>query len=179
MDYMSRKVFLYIAASLDGFIAQPNDDLSFLKLVEKEGEDYGYADFIKEVDTVVVGRKTYDWVKKHVPDFGHTGKDCYVITRTERPPVGKTIFYTGEPQELISQLKQQSGKNIFVDGGAELVNSLLKHNLFDEYIISIIPVFTGAGVRLFKDDNFYRELKFVSAKSFDTGLVQLHYRSKD
>ena len=64
---MERKVILYIACSLDGYIAQPNDDLSFLSIVEKEGEDYGYADFIKKVDTVVLGRKTYDWIMKHVP----------------------------------------------------------------------------------------------------------------
>ena len=56
-----RTLTLYIAASLDGYIAKPGEDLSFLQLVEKEGEDYGYADFIKTVDTVILGRKTYDW----------------------------------------------------------------------------------------------------------------------
>lgn len=175
---MSRKVFMYIAASLDGFIAQPGDDLSFLKIVEKEGEDYGYADFIKNVDTVIVGRKTYDWVKKHVPEFGHTDKQCFVITRTERPATGKTIFYTGDLKELITRLKQQPGKNIFVDGGAEVVNELIKHDLFDEYIVSIIPVLTGGGVRLFKADNPFKILTLVSSQSFDTGLVQLHYQPK-
>lgn len=175
---MDRKVFLYIACSLDGFIAQPNNDLSFLKLVEKEGEDYGYADFIKDVDTVLVGRKTYDWVKLHAPDYDHSSRECYVITRTPKPQSGQTVFFTGNPSDLIDQLRKQPGKNIFVDGGAELANTLFKHNQFDEYIISIVPVFTGSGVRLFKDDNVFRELEFVSAKTFDTGLVQLHYRKK-
>ena len=59
-----RKLFIYIACSLDGYIAKPNDDLSFLDVAAKEGEDYGYADFISKIDTVIIGRKTYDWVMK-------------------------------------------------------------------------------------------------------------------
>ena len=59
---MSRKLFIYIATSLDGYIAKPNDDLDFLSIVEQEGEDYGYADFTKTIDTVILGRKTYDKV---------------------------------------------------------------------------------------------------------------------
>lgn len=79
-----RKLILYIASSLDGFIAKPNDDLSFLSIVHKEGEDYGYADFISTVDTVILGRKTYDWVLNHAA-FPHADKNAYVITSTERP----------------------------------------------------------------------------------------------
>lgn len=55
-----RKLSLFIATSLDGYIAKPNDDLSFLKLVEKEGQDYGYAAFVANIDTILIGRKTYD-----------------------------------------------------------------------------------------------------------------------
>jgi dihydrofolate reductase len=99
-----RKVILYIATSLDGYIAKPNDDLSFLSMVEKEGEDYGYTDFIKSVDTVVLGRKTYDWILSHVPDFIHADKDCYIITRTPRQSINKTNFYTGDLTELILRL---------------------------------------------------------------------------
>ncbi|HUW05943.1 MAG TPA: hypothetical protein VMW01_06765, partial [Williamwhitmania sp.] len=64
---LDRKVVLYIAASLDGYIAKPNDDLSFLSIVQKEGEDYGYAAFISTVDTVILGRKTYEWVMRQLP----------------------------------------------------------------------------------------------------------------
>ncbi|WP_414654766.1 dihydrofolate reductase family protein, partial [Flavobacterium sp. UBA4854] len=61
-----RKIKLFIAVSLDGYIAKPNDDLSFLKLVEKEGEDYGYEEFTSEIDTIIIGRKTYDYVLKEI-----------------------------------------------------------------------------------------------------------------
>lgn len=173
-----RKVILYIASSLDSYIAKPNDDLSFLSIVEKEGEDYGYDQFIQSVDTVIIGRKTYDWVMKYVPEFVHKDKDSFVITRTTKPSEGKIQFYTGDLKELVIRLKQKEGKNIFVDGGAEIVNELMKHHLIDEIILSIIPVILGEGIKLFKDGIPEEKLILESSKSFDTGLVQLHYRIK-
>ena len=175
-----RILSLFIATSLDGYIAQPNDDLSFLKSVEKEGEDYGYAEFTSTVDTIIVGRKTYDYVLKEIgPSHYDNGeREVYVITRTERPGSGKVKFYTGDLSELVQDLKSGKGKNIYCDGGAEIINELLKNDLVDEFIISIIPVLVGNGTRLFKDGRPEQELELLSAKSFDTGLTQLHYRRK-
>jgi dihydrofolate reductase len=172
---MDRKLALYIATSIDGYIAKPNDDLSFLSLVHKEGEDYGYEKFIASVDTVILGRKTYDWVMTQVPEFPHANKTTFVITRTSKPSIGNTNFYTGNIEDLVYQLKSKPGKNIFIDGGAEIVNELLKKQLIDEFIISIIPIVLGEGVRLFHDTNPEQQLKLTAVKHFDTGLVQLHY----
>lgn len=172
---MSRRTILYIACSLDGYIAKPNDDLSFLYLVQQENQDYGYADFVSTIDTVILGRKTYDWVMGQVPEFPHADKSTYVITRSARPSVGKTQFYTGNLKELILKLKKESGKNIFIDGGAEVVTTLLKEKLIDELIISYIPILLGAGTALFKEGRPEQLLKFVSVKSFDKGLVQVRY----
>lgn len=175
-----RKLSLFIAVSLDGYIAKPNDDLNFLKLVEKEGEDYGYTKFTDTIDTLIIGRRTYDYVLKEVGasfyDNGH--RDIYVITRTERPPVGRTIFYTGDLAELVKQLKARNGKNIYCDGGAEVIHELLKQDLIDELIISVIPILLGNGTRLFKDGRPEQQLELVNVKSFDTGLAQLHYNRK-
>lgn len=177
---MSRKVILYIASSLDGYIAKPNDDLSFLSVVQQDGEDYGYADFVKSVDTVILGRKTYDWVMTQVSEFPHAGKNSFIITRAARPNIGKINFYTGKLKDLISTLKAEQGKNIFIDGGAEIVNELLKENLIDEFIISVIPILVGNGTKLFKDGRPEQKLELVSTKQFDKGLMQLHYkRSKN
>ncbi len=175
-----RTLSVYIAASLDGYIAKPNDDLGFLKLVEKEGEDYGYAEFISTIDTIILGRKTYDWVLREIgaSHYDNGERDVYVITRTEKPDAGKTKFYTGDLTALIRQLKSGTGKNIYCDGGAEIINELLKNDLIDEFIISVIPVLVGNGIRLFKDGRPEQQLEFVSAKAFDTGLTQLHYRRK-
>ncbi|WP_031529856.1 dihydrofolate reductase family protein [Dyadobacter crusticola] len=171
-----RKLVLYIATSVDGYIAAPGDDLGFLAKVEKEGEDYGYREFIAEVDTVIVGRRTYDWVMQHVPEFSHADKESYIITRTPQESIGNTHFYTGDIGELVATLKAKEGKTIFCDGGAEVVHQLLTRGLIDEFVISIIPVFVGDGIRLFKDGRPGADLKLVEAKSFDSGLVQLRYR---
>jgi dihydrofolate reductase len=172
---MNRKLIVYISTSLDGFIAKPNDDLSFLSIVEHDGEDYGYNEFVNSVDTVLVGRKTFDWVMTQVPEFPHADKLTFVITRTKRASIGNTHFYTGSIPELVQSLKNESGKNIFCDGGAEIVNELLKENLIDELIISIVPILVGNGTRLFNDTRPELNLKLISSQQFEKGLVQLHY----
>lgn len=175
-----RTLSLFIATSLDGYIAKPNDDLSFLKLVEKEGEDYGYAAFTSTIDTIILGRKTYDWVLREIgtSHYDNGEREVYVVTRTKRPDVGKTKFYTGSLTELVQQLKNQNGKNIYCDGGSEIINELIKNDLIDEMIISVIPVLVGNGTRLFKDGRPEQQLELVNTKTFDTGLVQLHYKRK-
>ncbi|KDN54034.1 dihydrofolate reductase family protein [Flavobacterium seoulense] len=175
-----RKLALFIATSVDGYIAKPNDDLSFLKLVEKEGEDYGYAEFTATIDTIIIGRKTYDYVVKEigVSHYDNGQRDVYVITREQKPQVGRTTFYSGDLTELVNRLKQEKGKNIYCDGGAEIINELLQRDLIDELIISVIPILLGKGTRLFKDDRPEQLLEFVTAKTFDTGLTQLHYKRK-
>ncbi len=175
-----RKISLFIAASLDGYIARPNDDLSFLKLVEKEGEDYGYTEFTDTIDTLIIGRRTYDYVLKEIgpAHYDNGQRDVYVITRNERPQTGRTTFYTGNLTDLVNRLKSENGRNIYCDGGAEVINELLQNDLVDEFIISVIPVLLGDGIRLFKDGRPEQILEFISAKTFETGLTQLHYRRK-
>ena len=175
-----RKLSLFIAMSLDGYIAKPNDDLSFLKLVEKEDEDYGYTKFTGTIDTLIIGRRTYDYVLKEIgpAHYDNGQRDVYVITRTERLRAGRTIFYTGSIAGLVKRLKSENGKNIYCDGGAEIINELLKSDLVDEFIISVIPVLLGDGTRLFNSGRPEQTLEFVTAKTFDTGLVQLHYNRR-
>lgn len=175
-----RKLSLFIATSLDGYIAKPDDDLSFLKIVEKDGEDYGYTEFTANIDIIILGRKTYDYVLKEIGSshYDNGQRDVYVITRTEKPKVGRTTFYTGNLTDLVKQLKSENGKNIYCDGGAEIINELLQQDLIDEFIISVIPILVGNGIRLYKDNRPEQQLEFVSVKSFDTGLIQVHYKRK-
>ncbi|MDR6808129.1 dihydrofolate reductase [Dyadobacter sp. BE34] len=172
---MTRKVFVYIAASLDGYIAKHDDDLTFLSLVEQEGEDYGYAEFIDTIDTVIIGRKTYDKVQAMGIEYLRADKEYHIMTRTPRAQEGNVRFHTDDLKAFIEELKQKEGKHIFVDGGAEVVNQLMQMDLIDEYIVSLIPILLGDGIRLFKDGRPEQNLTFVSSKSFEKGLVQLHY----
>jgi dihydrofolate reductase len=168
-----RKVISNVAMSLDGYIAGSDGDISFLSKVEKDGEDYGYADFIKTIDTIIVGRKTYDKILSigfKYPD----DKEVFIITREEKPDQEGLKFYSGSLKSLVSELKTKEGTNIFCDGGSEIINQLLKDNLIDEFIISVIPVILGDGIPLFKK-NPQIDLKLINCQKFDTGLVQMHF----
>jgi dihydrofolate reductase len=171
-----RKVIVYIAVSLDGYIARKDGDIDWLSAVNSKDEDYGYSEFLKNVDTVIIGRKTYDKVLSFGIGYPHGKFKNYIITRKKRRSSDNIEFYNGNMRKLISSLKKEKGKNVFVDGGAEIVNLFMKHNLIDEFIISVIPVFLGNGIRLFKNKRPEVKLKLESCKSFSSGLAQLHYK---
>lgn len=172
---MAKKLILYIASSLDGFIAGPGDDLSFLDAVQREGEDYGYTHFMESIDTVIMGRRTFDWVFQQIGGVPHADKTTYVITRTHRSDIGKTSFFTGDLVTLVNQLKAGTGGHIFCDGGASIVYELLFHDLIDEIILSIIPTLLGDGTRLFENGRNPLSLQLLSARTYASGLCQLHY----
>ncbi len=171
-----RKVFLYISMSLDGFIADENDDLSFLSMVDSEGEDYGYFDFVKNIDTYIVGRKTYEVILGLVGEFPQAKMyNCYVITRQNIPNQKNITFYNGNISDLIQSIRQSNGKHIYCDGGGEIVKLLMDNQLIDNFIISIIPTILGNGKRLFIGNTKPSNLKLINTKTFEKGLVQLHY----
>jgi dihydrofolate reductase len=172
---LSRKCILFVAMSLDGFIASSNDSLDFLKSIEKEGEDYGYKEFMDTIDTVVMGRRTYEKVMTLVPAFPHAHLRSYIITKNPKPTEGNMHFYSGNLSELIYSLKTQQGKDIFIDGGAILANSLFEINAIDEIVVSIVPFLLGDGVSLFQNSLQNKKIELKSCKHYSTGLVQLHY----
>lgn len=174
-DTSSRKLILYIACSLDGYIAGPGDDLGFLESVQEEGEDYGYEDFISGIDTVIMGRRTYEWVQAQGVKDPHPGRELIVLTTKTWEKEGNISFFSGNLQQLVEELKSLPGQDILCDGGSITVKQLLEHKLFDEIIISIIPVTLGGGIPLFLPDIPQLELKLLNSKSFTSGLVQLHY----
>ncbi len=111
-----------------------------------QGEDYGYADFVKTVDTVIIGRKTYDKVLAMGFEYPHVDKDVYIITRTARPAIGNLKFYTDDLAQLVNNLKEQSGKNIYCDGGSEVANELMKNKLIN-INSKYIRIFNGTRVK--------------------------------
>ena len=163
--------------SLDGYIAKPDDSLDFLSLVENEGEDYGYANFMDSIDTVIIGRRTYDKISSLGITSPHGNKKTYVITHKPNPKLENTIFYNGELKSLVERLKSKQGLDIYCDGGAQVVTELLKNHLIDEFYISVIPVLLGDGIKLFQYNETASNLQLISAKSFEKGLVQLHYKT--
>jgi len=175
MKQNTRKVILYIAMSLDGYIASVDGDFSFLSVVDQEGEDYGYSEFHETVDTIILGRKTYDQVLSMGYELPYPDKDVFVLTQLSRQDFGKVKFYSGSISDLIAGLRNKEGKHIYCDGGAETVHRLLQEDLIDELIISVIPVLLGDGIPLFKKGFPEKRLKLIKATSYEKGLVRMHY----
>jgi dihydrofolate reductase len=174
-----KKLISNVAMSLDGYISKLDGDITFLSIVEKEGEDYGYSEFIKTIDTIIVDRKTYDKILSIGFEYPND-KDVYVITHNKRPDNGRIKFYSRSLTRLISDLRIKKGKDIFCDGGSEIINQLLSESLFDEFIISVIPIIMGEGIPLFRSKETKMNLRLIDCKTFDSGLVQLRYiKDKD
>ncbi len=162
--------------SLDGFIATKDDNLDWMDVVIMEGEDFGYADFTANVDTYIIGRKTYDWVLDKVGEFPQAKQfDCYILTRSKGEKRDGVTFYNGSLPELIRSIKAKPGKDIYCDGGGEIVKLFMENDLIDTYIISIIPVVLGDGKRLFHGGIPGFSLSAKPPKYFESGLVQLRY----
>ena len=164
--------------SADGYIATPDGDLSWLAAVERPGEDYGYHEFVSTVDTVIMGRKTYDKVLSFGIEFPHKGRKCYVWSQSRSGSDENVTYVNGPLSTLIAELKGAEGKDIFIDGGAELVHQLMTEGLIDRYIISLIPVFIGGGIPLFKNGRPEQHLSLMRSMAYTSGLVQLWYEPK-
>lgn len=171
-----RKLYLFIAMSLDGHIAAPDGDISFLPPIDPEGEDYGYAGFIEKVDTVILGRKTYDKILSMNVQAPYGQRTVYVLTHSPKEPEGNLQYYSGNLKELITRLRNEPGRNIYCDGGADTIHQLLEEDLIDEMIISIIPVLLGEGIALFKGGLQEKKLSLLTVSAYENGLVKLHYQ---
>ncbi|TWT24876.1 dihydrofolate reductase family protein [Planomicrobium sp. CPCC 101110] len=172
-----RRIVCYIAISLDGYIATEDDSLEWLFKVEGEG-DAGYGEFIKTIDTVVMGRRTYDWVmeaeggKDPYPD-----KECYVFSTTEHGRKENVKYTDEEILPFAERLRREPGKDIWVVGGGSLLHGFLKEKLIDEFIISIAPTLIGKGIPLFQELDFQIDYRLKSVRQFGQ-FAQLHYELK-
>jgi dihydrofolate reductase len=173
-----KKFVLYIAMSIDGYIAKHDDDISWLSIVEREGEDYGYHDFIQSVDTVILGRKTYAKVMSMTDEFPHKHKKTYILSRTPKANEGNIEYYNGDIAALLEKIRKENTMQgiVFCDGGADIVQQCLQTHLFDTIIISIIPILLGGGIHLFSSEYPLQRMELVRSATFPSGLVQVWYK---
>jgi len=174
---MTVKISVYIAVSLDGFIARKNGDLDWLPAGEEGGEDFGYGEFMSTVDYIVMGRNTFE----KVLTFGGWHYDKKVIVLTSRDLTipselaDKAEVLHLSPRELIHEMERRGAKNIYLDGGVT-IQRFLRESLVDEMIITTIPILLGEGLPLFgKLDNDVK-LELVKSESFKNGFVQNKYK---
>jgi dihydrofolate reductase len=166
-----RKIILFIASSLDGYIARTSGAVDWLFT----NQDYGYADFLAGVDTILMGRRTYEQVLSF-GEFPYKGIQCFVFSRTRGGERDEYVtFISDNIESFIEGLKNSTGKNIWLVGGLEVIQYFIIHDLIDEFVISVHPIVLGDGIPLFRAPLPMRILSFKKCWAFDTGLVQLTY----
>ncbi len=176
-----RKVIVYIATSLDGYIADVNGGVGWLTGDGSESENVGsYPEFIKSVDTVILGHKTYHQIVTELsPEvWVYADMTSYVMTHKKLDDKQGIFFTDIDLKQLIKKLKSEGGKDIWICGGASLVNACVEQDLADEYTISIIPTILGGGTRLFGDHKIEKPLKLKSSVTYN-GIVESTYVKRD
>ena len=161
-----RKIILYIATSLDGFIADTKGQIDWLgeNSIAKEA-DTSYEDFYQSVDTVIMGRTTYDQVTQILSpdDYPYKDSQSYVITSREGDNKKDVTFTDESVVTLVKKLKETDGGDVFIIGGASIINPLIQENLIDEYQLAIIPTILGEGIPLFSSSNNQVKLTAINA----------------
>jgi len=168
-----RKIKLFIASSLDGYIAREDGNIDWLP----QSGNSGYDEFYKTIDTVIMGRKTYEQILTF-GKYPYEGQKSYVITKNTEIKKDGNIEFVFETEKLVKELLSSSGKDVWLVGGADLISTFLNFDLIDDIILSIIPIVLGKGIPLFK--NIQKEIKFELVKTTEYNeLVELYYTRRN
>lgn len=169
-----RPAILYVATSLDGAIARRDDGLDWLP-TPSAGQDYGYADFLARIDTLVMGRRTFD-VTRSFGEWPYAGRRTIVLSRT---PPGATVadveFSADDPATVLRRLRAEPGRGIWLVGGGESLRPIFAAGLVDEIILTLVPVVLGDGRPLFLPQDRPLPLRLLGSTPYPDGLVQLRY----
>ena len=168
---------LYIAQSLDGYIAGPGDSLSFLDNMDPEpGEDYGYEGFIKDISHIYMGRRTYEAILNMNVPWPYEAQHCHVVsTKASLPLASKNLTIGGLPNPHTLPGLGSPDVHAWVCGGGQLIRWFLENKAIDHLEISTIPVLLGEGARLFPEGSYHHNLKLVDVTSFQKGIVHARY----
>ncbi|MCB2220870.1 MAG: dihydrofolate reductase family protein [Bacteroidetes bacterium] len=175
-----RKIILYIAQSLDGYIAKSDGDVSWLEQIPNPDQsDYGYRAFYDTIDTTLMGRKTFDQICSFDIPFPYADKTNYVFTHHPNHGTKEPVnFVSKNPLNLINNLKKTKGKNIWLVGGSQLNTFFLKHQLIDALRLFIMPVVLGSGIPLFHSLKQPASFELIDQQRFSSGVVELIYQLK-
>jgi len=174
-----RKVILFIAMSLDGYIADSNGGVGWLNGQDSDSENLDvYSEFVKEIDTILMGWNTYYQIVTELSptEWVYSDFTTYVITHNEGKATDEIRFTNENPIDLLTKLKSETGKNIWICGGANLVQQVIRSDLIDQYYISVIPTLLGSGIRLFGSMEKEIKLKLLRTQTYNgiTDLVYTH-----
>jgi dihydrofolate reductase len=172
---MERKIILYIAMTLDGYIADSNDDLSFLDAYNLYPEiQTSYNQLMLEVDTLLMGIRTYDVVHQMDDQWAYPNHMTYVFTSKKQKDEDHIQFISPHLETFVHQMKKLPGKDIWLVGGGRLIQPFIEKNFIDEYRITIIPKLLGHGIKLFHEQQNLISLKYERT-AYLKDLVMLTY----
>jgi dihydrofolate reductase len=170
-----RKFIAYYAVSADGFICRSDGSVDWLERPTPKGF-YGIAKFNASIDTVVMGRKTYDFAMAHGGVPSSKGTKNYLFSTTVKDVPKNVELVTEDVATFAERLRSAKGKNIWLLGGAALWDSFLDAGALDELMMFVIPVLIGEGIPALNAKRRTQELELVETKAFEDGVVKLHYR---
>jgi len=171
-------VVLYIATSIDGFIARPDGNLDWLtSFPQPKSGDYGYNDLLNNISIIVMGRKTYDEIIAFGIEWPYAENNTYVVTKNKsyKTTTPNTYALNENLGSFIKNQKIKSEKDIWLVGGGSLVTAFINENLLDKMIISKVPIVLGEGIPLFAHKPKETSWKLKNTQVFETGLVNLTY----
>ena len=170
------RVVVYIATSLDGFIARKDDDISWRDRFSTDSEDYGYEDFMKNIGTAVMGARTYEQSIIH-PERLLTGLKNYILTSRPLPPAAgiDAESWNGPLTDLEKKIRNESEQDVYVVGGGQVVSRFLNEDLIDEINQFIVPTILTDGIPLYTGLRKEVSLKLIDSMPYDTGIVKLRY----
>lgn len=175
-----KKIKLYIAASLDGYIARSDGELDWLlKYPMPTGTEYGYKDLMDSIDVVIMGGRTYREMLYMDSDWPYKDKKTYVISHHFLESKENIEFITQNVIKKIIDLRNQKGKDIWLVGGGEIITMLLNADLVDELQISYVPVILGSGIPLFANNPKESNWKLVRSTAYESGIIKLDYNIID
>lgn len=172
-----RKISLFIAMSLDGYIADSKGSVNWLNGQGCDNENIDtYSAFIKNIDTILMGWNTYHQIVTELSPEEWVYKDftTYVITHNVQTSSEEIRFVNINPVDLVKKLKEENGKDIWICGGANLIQQLVNEDLIDSYYITVIPTLLGAGIRLFENAKHEIKLRLLHTQSYN-GMTDLIY----
>lgn len=175
-----RKLVLYIAMSLDGYIADLNGGIDFLnELPQSQEPDPDYDAFYESIDTIIMGNTTYKQVinELHTEGWVYPNKKCYVFSNCMKGSTADIEYTNLEPRRLLEKIRETDGKDIWIVGGGKIIEAFMEEDLIDKYYIYVMPVVLGQGIPLFREETPKTSLKLDGVNQIGE-IVEIQYSKK-